>query len=332
MELVNLATEYRPQTFAEVVGQPLAVAALKKIAAADGIACRSVFLKGPWGCGKSTLCRIFARAMSCEHFKETGDVCNECVGCKEVSRKNSQLYYEFDSSVVGSIDAVRSMSSLFEMAPAGRRVIVFDECHMVSSAALNALLKVLEEGVPNTIFIFASTEDILPTIKSRSVCIDVEPVSNQEIKQRTKFVADSRGLAITDSELDLLAIKAQGHMRDALSILQYYEMCGPDALKTSFSDIRLMILNALSHHRDKAEENLKSVLTYNIVDIKKSLYVFLKSLFTAQQGTPEYQLLKKNIAMSLFNYFFSPNATMALKEELGVEILFRAFLEKACPE
>ena len=199
-----------------------------------------------------------------------------------------------------------------------------------SPAALNALLKTVEEGVPNTIFVFCSTEDILPTIKSRSICIDIELIPEVEIIKRVKYVAESRGIQITDAQLAVLASKSQGHMRDALSILQSFEMCGEQALKTSFSLVRGFILSALSHKKEKAEELLDEILRFNIVDIKRSLYVFIKSLFTSVQGTPEYTLLKKNIANSLFGYFFSPQASVALRDEIGIEILFRAFFEKTC--
>ena len=128
-EFVNLSTEYRPTTFSEVVGQKLAISALKRIAHAEGIACRSIFLHGSFGSGKTTLSRIFGKALNCSKFKETDDVCNSCSGCQEAQQKNSSLYYEFDSSRVGSIDAIRALQPIFELSPQGRRVFVFDEIH-----------------------------------------------------------------------------------------------------------------------------------------------------------------------------------------------------------
>lgn len=289
-----------------------------------------LFMSGNRVNHNTTLTRIFAKALNCKEFPKKDDVCNECEGCKEASQKNSSLFYEFDSSVVGNIDAIRNLQSIFESSPLGRRVMCFDEIHTASPAALNALLKTVEEGVPNTIFVFCSTEDILPTIKSRSICIDIELIPEAEIIKRVKYVAESRGIQITDAQLAVLASKSQGHMRDALSILQSFEMCGEQALKTSFSLVRGFILSALSHKKEKAEELLDEMLRFNIVDIKRSLYIFIKSLFISAQGTPEYTLLKKNIANSLFSYFFSPQASTALRDEIGIEILFRAFLEKTC--
>ena len=108
----NLATDYRPTNFAEVLGQQTAVAMLKQIAKANGIACRAIFLKGSYGSGKTTLAGIFAKAMNCQEFKKTGDICNTCSACKESEAKNSSLYYEFDSTVVGNSEGIKKLTEL----------------------------------------------------------------------------------------------------------------------------------------------------------------------------------------------------------------------------
>lgn len=124
-----IASDYRPQKFSDVVGQESVVAALKSIAKADGVTVRSILLYGSWGSGKTTLARIFGKAVNCENFKKTGDVCNECEGCKEAMKKNSQSYIEFDSTRTGSVEAIRNMDSIFSAGVNGRRVLVFDEIH-----------------------------------------------------------------------------------------------------------------------------------------------------------------------------------------------------------
>ena len=156
----NFSTKYRPMTFDQVVGQEVPKTVLKKIAQSPGIACRSIFLKGSWGSGKTTMARIFARAMNCEHFHETGDVCNTCSACQEAMAQNSQIYMEFDATTAGNVDSIRALHDKLSYLPQKnfRRVVVFDEVHACSSSALNALLKLVEEGIPSTIFVFCSTE------------------------------------------------------------------------------------------------------------------------------------------------------------------------------
>lgn len=327
----NIATLYRPKKFSEVVGQDLAVAALKRIAASEGITVRSIFLKGAFGSGKSTLARIFGRALNCTEFHKLGDVCNECAHCKESMAPNSQLYLEFDSSIVGNVESIRALTEKLSIYSKGRRLVVFDEIQAASNAALNALLKVVEEGIPNTIFMFLSTEDILGTIKSRSLCIDIGLIPHDMIVRRVAEVAKLRNLPITESQLDLIAIKSQGHMRNALSILQFFELCGDRALESSFLLVRDFIFKSLQPaNRAEAIKLLDEVLKFNIVDIKNSILILLKSFYTSPEGTPENVLLKKGIAASLFNFFFSPVSTQAMNDEVGMEILLRAFYEKAC--
>lgn len=332
-QFVNLATEYRPKTFSEVVGQDLAVSALKRIAHSPGIACRSIFLKGSYGSGKSTLCRIFGKAMNCQEFDKLDDVCLDCHGCQEVSRKNSQLYYEFDASVVGNVEGIAAIKSILEVIPNGRRVVVFDECHAISRAALNQLLKLIEEGVRDTIFVFASTEDILETIKSRSICIDIGIIPYNDIIKRVKAVAEDRNIQITESQLNVIALKSKGHMRNALSILQYFEMCGEKALDSSFSHVRSFIIRSLSKTKHgEALSVLDEVLKYSVVDIRDSIDTLLKSFYVSEPNSLENKILKSGAADKTFNFFYSPIASQAFKSEAGVELLLRAFYEKTTPK
>lgn len=326
----NLANLYRPKTFKEVVGQDLAVAALKRIAHADGITVRSIFLHGSWGSGKSTSARILGRALNCTRFKELDDVCNECDHCKDAMTKTSQLYMELDATSVGNVEAIRNLSERLSIAPNGRRLVVFDECHAASNAALNALLKLVEDGVPNTIFMFCSTEDILPTIKSRSLCIDIGTIPLNVLSDRIREIAESRGTKISDQDLSVLAMKSQGHMRDALQLLQLYELVGEKGLASSYFLFKSFVLNSFSKApKQDPKQILLEVLRYPTADIKMSIGMFIRSIFTAEPNTVEYKLATAGIGKTLFGYFFTPTAQQALRSEVGTEILLRAFLEKA---
>lgn len=329
----NIATKYRPNTFADVVGQPTTVEALRRIASANGIVARAIFLKGAYGSGKSTLARIFGKAVNCETFKNTGEVCNTCAGCLEAQSRQSRTYYEFDSSTVGTLDAIRKMSTLFETAPPDgtRRVLCFDEIHAASKQALNALLKVIEDGVPNTIFVFASTEDILATIKSRSVILEVGTIPHELVKQRVCEVAKMENIDLPDSDAELIALRSHGHMRDALASLQLYQIAGPGALASSYNAVRKFIFSAFSKKSyDDAYvlEALDAVVRYPLVDIQNSIQVFIKNLYTVKGGLEE-QFLKAGLAHQMFSFFYEPQAVQAMQDEVGIEILLRSLYERA---
>ena len=325
---VNLATHYRPQKFEDVVGQDVAKTVLKKIAMAPGISARAIFLKGSWGSGKTTLCKIFAKAMNCENFHKLGDVCNECPKCKEASAKNSQLYFEFDSSVVGNVDSIRNLQEQLAFAPNGRRVVVFDEIHAASRAAQNAMLKMVEDGIPNTIFVFASTDDVIPTIKSRSICVDISTIPHNLIKKRVLEIANIQGIEVDEPTLDLIAIKSGGHMRDALSILQLYQLCGKEGLKSSYNLIVQYFSKLLSKQFDEARVLISEIVKYNIVDIRNSIYVFIRNVYAADSESKFYKLQQSGVINKIFSFFFNPVAQSALKDEVGVELLLRNLIDK----
>lgn len=325
---MSLATSHRPYTFSEVVGQEGAVAALKGIAMAEGVKVRSILLLGSYGSGKSTLSRLFGRAVNCETFKKTGDVCKrgeECPACKEAQMQNSRTYIEYDSTRVGSVDQIRDMDTIFSSAVKGRRVLNFDEVHTASKAAQSALLKVLEEGVKDTFFVFTTTDAVLETIKSRSVVIDIGTVPLHLVKERARVVANEEGIEITENELDALALKSKGHMRDALSILEHYELAGPVSLKTSLKLLKKFILATIK--REDPEEVIHQIMLYPIVDIKNSISVMIKDFFVSEEKF-DSAVRAKGYHHKIFQYFYSPVAQEALKDEYGIEILLRSFYER----
>lgn len=328
MESINFSTYYRPKTFSEVVGQEVPKSVLRKIAMTDGISVRSVFLKGSYGSGKSTLCRLFGKAMNCSQFKKTGEICNECASCKEVEAANSQLYFEFDSSVAGNVDAIRALKDRLSYLPNGRRVVVFDETQSASKAALNALLKMVEDGIPNTMFVFASTEDILPTIKSRSVCLDITPIPHELIVHRLQEISALQNVEINSTQLDTIAVKSNGHMRDALSLLQLYSLAGDEALRSSYFSIVKFFRFALQKKLQEAELSLTDILTYPIVDIRNSLYIFIKNCYLAKQGSDLYMFNQSGVVNKIYGFTFSSVSQQALKDEMGIELYFRSFLDK----
>lgn len=333
----NLAIRYRPTTFGAVVGQPLVVAALRHIAKAEGITTRAIFIKGPHGSGKTTLSRIMAKAMNCETFQQTGEVCNECSGCLEAESKNSRLYYEFDSSQVGKVDKIEELRSIFNTQPPGRRVITFDEVHACSKQSLNALLKIVEDGVKNTMFIFASTEDLLPTLRSRCLRLDINLIPHQDIIDHLAKVAQQEHITIDQDTLNIIAIKSQGHMRDALSGLQLYQVAGKEALTTSYELVRSFLIGCFMRPQDPTspyhptKQAIESIMRYPMYDVVNSIQAYLRIMYTAQEGE-DRKMYMGGHANTLFNYFYSTTATNALKDETGLYILLTNLYEKTTPK
>lgn len=273
----------------------------------------------------TTLARIFAKAVNCPSLKTTGDVCNQCENCKDADRSNSQLYREYDATRVGNVDSIKTLLDSLQIKNfEGRRVVCIDEVHTASRQAQSALLKVLEDGVPDTIFVFCCTEEVIKTIKSRSVFLEVSTLSVEQIMRRCKIVASQEGFDITDSQLEQVALKSQGHMRDALSILEHYSIAGELALKTSIADFRKFILLLLQ--KKECEDVLRQLLQYPLHDIQASIRYFLTTCFTAKTGF-EAKVRQTGLALKLFKFFYSPESQQAFKDEAGMEILLRALIE-----
>lgn len=331
----NFATKYRPTTLNDVVGQDVAKAVLARIAGAEGTICRGVTLTGDFGCGKSTLARIFGRMLNCEHFKKTGDVCNDCPDCIEASSKSSQTYLEIDATR-GGVDVVRSLTERLRIpAPNGkRRLVVFDEVHTYGSQALSVLLKLVEEGVPNTIFMFCTTEtpssNIMRALWSRCINLQVTQIAYDEMKPRLEEIATKEGITLTDSITRLIHVKSDGHMRTAVSLLQLYKMSGESALVDLEPLIEKFFMSCFAKNRDDANSALTDLLHYPLVEVRVALNNYIRSIYVANEGV-KLKMRRAQISTKLFGYFFNPTAQSALADECGMELLFRSFIDKACP-
>ena len=186
----------------------------------------------------------------------------------------------------------------------------------------------VEDGIPNTMFVFASTEDILPTIKSRSVCLDISPIPHELIVRRLQEISNIQNLTINSTQLDTIAIKSNGHMRDALSLLQLYSLAGEDALKSSYFSIVKFFRQALSHKIEEAKQTIADINSYPIVDIRNSLYIFIKNCYLAAPGSELYPFAQGGLINKIYGFVFNPVSQQAIKDEMGIELLFRSFLDK----
>lgn len=224
------ARKYRPMTFDSVVGQGALTVTLKNAIQSGRLAHAYLFC-GPRGVGKTTCARIFAKTINCLNPQPNGEACGECESCKAFNEQRSYNIHELDAASNNSVEDIRQLIEQVRIPPQiGKyKVFIIDEVHMLSQAAFNAFLKTLEEPPHHAIFILATTEKhkILPTIMSRCQIYDFKRMGVNDIVGHLKNVAEKEGITAEDAALNIIAQKADGGMRDALSIFdQVASFCG----------------------------------------------------------------------------------------------------------
>ena len=215
------ARKYRPATFESVVGQKALTTTLKNAIATQKLAHAYLFC-GPRGVGKTTCARIFAKTINCLHLTPEGEACNECESCVAFNEQRSYNIHELDAASNNSVDDIRQLVEQVRIPPQiGKyKVYIIDEVHMLSASAFNAFLKTLEEPPHHAIFILATTEKhkILPTILSRCQIYDFNRITVEDTVEHLSYVAQQEGVHFEPEALNVIALKADGGMRDALSI------------------------------------------------------------------------------------------------------------------
>ena len=220
-EYIVSARKYRPATFDSVVGQAALTTTLKNAIKNNKLAHAYLFC-GPRGVGKTSCARIFAKTINCMNLTPEGEACNTCESCRSFNEQRSLNIHELDAASNNSVDDIRSLIEQVRIPPqVGRyKVYIIDEVHMLSQAAFNAFLKTLEEPPHYAIFILATTEKhkILPTILSRCQVYDFARISVADAVRHLQYVAQKEGVQAEAEALNVIAQKADGGMRDALSI------------------------------------------------------------------------------------------------------------------
>lgn len=259
-EYIVSARKYRPMTFDSVVGQAALTTTLKNAVKSGKLAHAYLFC-GPRGVGKTTCARIFAKAINCEHPNEAGEACNDCESCRAFNEQRSFNIFELDAASNNGVDQIKTLMEQTRIPPqVGKyKVFIIDEVHMLSPAAFNAFLKTLEEPPLHVIFILATTEKhkILPTILSRCQIYDFERMTVPNTINHLKMVAEKEGIKYEEQALAVIAEKADGGMRDALSIFdQAASFCQGDiTYKKVIEDLNVLDSDNYFRIVDLALEN-----------------------------------------------------------------------------
>lgn len=222
MAYLGLARKWRPQTFDDVVGQDIFVQILQNAIRYNRVG-QAYILTGTRGIGKTTLFRLFAKALRCDNPPKPGTSCNHCIECEEISESRSVDVIEIDGASWNGVDAIRSLTETILFAPrkGKQKIIIIDEVHSLSSSAFNALLKTLEEPPSHALFMFATTElHKLPlTITSRCQTLELHQISQEDIQKRLLFICQQEEVTVDKEGLAIISHYSQGSLRDALSLL-----------------------------------------------------------------------------------------------------------------
>ncbi len=274
--MTNLALyrKYRPQKFEEVVGQEHVVQTLTNSIKGNNISHAYLF-SGPRGSGKTTIARLFAKAINCEKPGNGFEPCNKCFSCLEIIGSKSMDLIEIDAASHTGVDDVRQLVEGIKFAPVKSKykIFIIDECHQLSKSAANALLKTLEEPPAHAIFLLATTEahKMIPTILSRCQKFDFKRLQIPEIMKKLEFISRKESIKFEPSALSLIALNSRGSFRDAESLLdQCMSFAGEGSLiKTQNIKELLGIVEVgeISHFIDQlvAKNTKEAVISINLL-------------------------------------------------------------------
>ena len=286
MAYLALYRKWRPRTFTEVVGQKHISIPLQRAIEQDRLAHAYLF-SGPRGTGKTSMAKILAKAVNCLH-PDGANPCNECESCREINEGSSLDVYEIDAASNRGIEEIRALKESVRTLPAvsRKKVYIIDEVHMLTKEAFNALLKTLEEPPSHVLFILATTEpEKIPlTILSRCQRYEFHRISVNDIRDHLLYIAKESGLPLTEDAADLIAVRADGGLRDALSLLDQCSSASESKVLDAAAVYDLLGLTGkdqvleLSHHIFNGKSGEALSLFYNILQEGKEPAAILRDL------------------------------------------------------
>lgn len=323
MSYKALYRTYRPQTFDEVAGQEHIVRTLKN-ALKTGKISHAYLFAGPRGTGKTTMAKLFAKALNCE--EGIGHQCNECKNCIAITEGNHPDVLELDAASNNGVDEIRELIDKVKYGTIlGKyKVYIIDEVHMLSTGAFNALLKTLEEPPEHVIFILATTEPhkILPTILSRCQRYDFNKVSEEDIKERIRTILLNEDIEYNDEAIDLIVSLADGGMRDALSILEKVLAYSGNTLNVN----DVLDIFSLESKEEKIKL-LNSIVDHNMNDVLDRLHNYIAKGTDIKRLTEDLLLILKDIV--IYNTSSSDRYLESLKKNDIEDIANKISLDSA---
>ena len=257
-----LTQEFRPQRFSEVAGQDLVKNLLQAIVKNPDKAPKALILQGEYGTGKTTCARILAKALNCKNKTKDGDACGECEFCKS-NIENTIYYEEFDSAMIGNVSDIKDLKETFYFDKSlGYKVVVLDEAQLMTSQAQSALLKVLEESLTGIFFVLCTThiDKILPTIRSRSLKLRFDLVKEEDIKLNLDNIVRIKNIDISDTTLNLIVDRCQGHLRDAHMLLDEYLLLGEEQFKKLVQSSKDLYYALIYYSLKKDLDTIKKII------------------------------------------------------------------------
>lgn len=284
----------------------------------------------------TTLARIFAKAFSCENFETTSEVCGTCEPCRKFDEGVvTDRYIEYDSADVGNVEDIKSLRSVFDQVSDHYRVITLDECHLMSPKAQSALLKVIEEGSSRTFYVLCTTdpEKVLKTIISRSLPVELSLIEHEVVIQRMKEVCIYEDIQVPSQEiLGRIALKADGHMRDAMMTLSGYLLTNDEAVITlPIEEVKSFFAYIANRNIENARDKVSCIMKYPVHQVHRSLnYVIMKIIETSfLKEDNEYKYIADKLGKSslqLFKIVSEPWVNQAFKDEYLAYAFFLTLL------
>lgn len=329
------AVKYRPQRFSDCVGN-IATGKILREAVKRHQEPPAVFLAGTRGAGKTTSARIYAKAMCCEHPCDDGEPCNECDSCKDIANGSYPDVIEVDAASENSVQGIRDLIKTLNYLPTrgDKKIVIIDECHALSQAANNAMLKTLEEPPEFVRFVFCTTEPqrVLETIRSRCQMFRFNDITARDIEARLRYIADNEGVQIDDAALNAIARNSNGGMRDSIMLLEQAHLANVtgETIKpsnilelvgsVSVRDIQKLFMSIKSGDHVQLLEWLDQE-KFAPIDILNSSISFLETVVLIKQGVSPAEFVSKDLVsgvMSLASTISFHDVSVMFEEFRGI--------------